>query len=59
MNLHVLKHKWNRIQISFEKVSVKFKFNEKIINKIIEIKDCIMSKENIVLNQVLKNQEVE
>lgn len=47
------------MKINFENISVEFKFKLKIINKIIEIKDCIINKENKDLNQHLKNQEVE
>ena len=45
--------------INWEKISVKFVWNEKIISSTIEIKDCKINNEKIVLNHVLKNQDVE
>ena len=47
------------MHINFAKISVKFNWKEKIINKIIATKDCNNNKDNKVLNQVLKNQDVE
>lgn len=47
------------IQIIFEKVSVEEKFVENITKSISATKDCNNSSERIVLNQALKNHEVE
>ena len=43
---------------SFEKISVKLKPREKIINKIIDINDCKSNNEIKVRSHVLKNHEV-
>ena len=43
---------------SFEKISVKLKPREKIINKIIDINDCKSNNEINVRSHVLKNHEV-
>ena len=47
------------IQSNFEKTLVDDKSVENINNKIKEIKDCCNNKDKNVLNQVLKNHEVE
>lgn len=47
------------IHISLENVSSELKSREKIISKMIDIKDCIISREIKLFSHVLKNHEVE